>query len=237
MKSILFKVLRWSLLLMLCVVISFGLDETIKLYVPNQYNPFKPLSINDETTFLTQQKINGLKSDDQACFNVLETSDLKFRRLPDQETGESCGLFDTALLQQSDISYGGGITLKCAALVSLAIWEQHGLQPLAAKFLQQEVVRIKHYGTYACRNINNSKEGRRSQHAYANAIDVAGFILQDGSEISVLKDWQKDTAEGRFLTAIHQSACQYFSSVLGPNYNAAHNNHFHFDQGPFSICR
>lgn len=237
MLNKLLKLSRWLFILLVCVLISLALEQIIDRHLPDAYNPFEPLSINDEITFLTQQKIRSLKSDQQACYDVLTESDLKFKPLPDQVTGESCGLYNTALLEQSDISYGGGITLKCPALVSLAIWEKHGLKPLADKILQQEVVRIRHYGTYACRNVNNRKEGRRSQHAYANAIDVAGFVLKDGSEISVLKDWGKDTNKGQFLKAIHNSACQYFSTVLGPNYNAAHNNHFHFDQGPYSICR
>jgi len=237
MQSAILKISRWILILFVCVLLSLALEQSLDRYVPDEYNPFEPLSINDDITFLTKQKINNLKSDQDACLDVLADSDLKFKPLPDQETGESCGLFNTALLEQSAISYGGGITLKCPALVSLAIWEKHALKPLAEEILQQEVVRIRHYGTYACRNVNNRKVGRRSQHAYANAIDVAGFVLQDGSEISVLRDWGKETPKGQFLSAIHQSACQYFSTVLGPNYNAAHNNHFHFDQGPSRICR
>jgi hypothetical protein len=36
---------------------------------------------------------------------------------------------------------------------------------------------------------------------------------------------------------VHQGACGLFTGVLGPRYNQAHADHFHFDRGPFGICR
>ena len=32
-----------------------------------------------------------------------------------------------------------------------------------------------------------------------------------------------------FLRAVHQGACKTFGTVLGPDANAAHKDHFHFD--------
>ncbi len=77
----------------------------------------------------------------------------------------------------------------------------------------------------------------RSQHAYANAADIAGFTLADGRHIDILTHWGAGTAEGRFLRQAHAAACRYFRAVLGPAYNAAHRDHFHLDRGPFSSCR
>ena len=37
------------------------------------------------------------------------------------------------------------------------------------------------------------------------------------------------TASAQFLRAVHRSACRTFGTVLGPEANAAHNNHFHLD--------
>ena len=54
------------------------------------------------------------------------------------------------------------------------------------------------------------------------------FVLEDGRRISVLDDWHGGTAaEREFLRVVHQSACKRFGTVLGPDYNAAHENHFH----------
>lgn len=209
----------------------------MQTYVPDRYNPFAPLLIQDTPTFVTKYKIIGLKDDPQACFEVLSNSDLKFERIDDRETGSGCGFYNAAVLNQSSISYGGNITLTCPALVSLAMWETHHLQQLSQAHLGQKIQQIRHYGTYACRNINSTKKGRRSQHASANAIDIAGFRLEDGTEISVLNHWNSDNDKGEFIREVHDSACDYFKTVLGPEYNDLHRDHFHFDMGSSLVCR
>ncbi len=206
-------------------------------FVADRYNPFAPLVIADRPSLITNFKIASLKASDQYCFSVLDNSDLKFERLPDRATGRECGFFGAATLHQSQVSWGGEIALKCPALVGLAIWERHNLQPISQQIFGQKIVRIRHFGTYSCRNINNGKSGQRSEHAYANAVDISGFRLADGTEISVLRDWGKRTEKGKFLKAAHKSACGRFSTVLGPNYNALHKDHFHFDQGPNVSCK
>lgn len=40
------------------------------------------------------------------------------------------------------------------------------------------------------------------------------------------------TKEGAFLRRLHRGACGTFSTVLGPEANEAHRNHFHFDLAP-----
>ena len=99
------------------------------------------------------------------------------------------------------------------------------------------ITRVDQLGTYACRNVNSAAAGRRSQHATANAIDIAAFRLADGRSISILDDWGKDTAEGRFLAAARDEACDFFNVVLSPDYNRLHANHFHLDLGGFRMCR
>ena len=65
-------------------------------------------------------------------------------------------------------------------------------------------------------------------------------MLADGRRISVRDDWAGDDHEARFLRAVRSSACTMFSTVLSPDYNAAHADHFHFDQADRmvgSVCR
>ena len=98
-------------------------------------------------------------------------------------------------------------------------------------------MRIDQLGTYACRNVNSAASGRRSQHATANAIDIAGFRLADGRSISILDPGAEDTPEARFLAAARDEACRFFNVVLSPDYNRLHANHFHLDLGGFRMCR
>ena len=99
------------------------------------------------------------------------------------------------------------------------------------------MVGLRHLGTHACRNVNHAGAGRRSQHATANAIDVAGFVLQDRREVRLARDWSGAPAEAAFLRAVRDGACRWFNGVLGPEYNAAHQDHFHLDMGPWRSCR
>ena len=70
-------------------------------------------------------------------------------------------------------------------------------------------------------------------------IDIAGFVLEDGRRISVLRDWNDDEEERRFLRVVRDGACGVFATVLSPDYNAAHADHFHFDQAArwSGVCR
>jgi hypothetical protein len=82
-------------------------------------------------------------------------------------------------------------------------------------------------GSYNCRNVAGTS--KRSEHAHANAIDVSAFVLADGRRITVQGGWNGNRSERAFLKAIHKSACRRFGTVLGPDFNKAHHDHFHLD--------
>jgi hypothetical protein len=104
--------------------------------------------------------------------------------------------------------------------------------------LEQPVGRIVHLGAYACRNVNNRAEGLRSEHATANAIDIAGFVLADGRQITVKDDWSGSSPKrAAFLREIRDGGCGIFDVVLSPDYNVAHHDHLHFDMGTYRTCR
>ena len=54
---------------------------------------------------------------------------------------------------------------------------------------------------------------------------------------AVSKAWNSGGANQRFFAAIHSSACKRFGTVLSPNYNGAHRDHFHFDMSGNGFCR
>ena len=128
-------------------------------------------------------------------------------------------------------------SLSCRAAVSLALWERHVLAPAAQKYFGQNVATLEHFGSYSCRNVYGRANATRSQHATAEALDVAGFVLEDGQRIRVLKDWEEGGEKAAFLKEIRTGACRFFDAVLSPDYNGAHRDHFHFDRGPYRACR
>jgi hypothetical protein len=127
--------------------------------------------------------------------------------------------------------------MTCPQALAYAFWTAHDVRPAARAELGSTVVRVDHYGTYACRNVYGRATGMRSEHATANALDVAGFRLSDGRRISVARDFRDAGPEGRFLRRARDGACRWFRAVLGPDYNAAHRDHFHLDRGRYAACR
>jgi hypothetical protein len=96
-----------------------------------------------------------------------------------------------------------------------------------------------HYGTYNCRVISGTDT--LSEHAYANAIDIAGVELQTGERYTVLDDWEDgdpspETEGGELLywLAHEMHDLAIWNVILTPEYNAAHDNHFHVDLTPGS---
>ena len=227
------RVLRWLAGLTVAgLLIVLGLPQ-----LPDRWNPWAPIRLADAPNFLTGLKLRQLRDEPQACQAILDTSDFVYQPVDDRVTGEGCGFHNAVRLRESRISYGGGFIVTCPLAVALALFERHALQPAAQASLGQSVAAVDHLGTYACRNIGSREGGRRSQHATANAIDIAAFRLADGTRVTIAQDWNGNGAKGRFLDEVHDGACGMFGVVLGPDYNRAHRDHFHLDLGGFALCR
>jgi hypothetical protein len=165
------------------------------------------------------------------CLSVLKASDVKYTPLPNQSFGGGCQTIDTVKLMRFSTEASNLGAMTCPLAASFTAWAKHAVRPAARQYLGTDVVRIETFGTYNCRNVNGARSGKLSEHAYGNAVDVAAFVLKDGRRISVLKGWNGTKDERAFLRRLHESACKRFGTVLGPNYNSAHANHFHFDMG------
>ncbi|MGD8219389.1 extensin family protein [Pseudomonas thivervalensis] len=205
--------------------------------LPPQWNPWAPLDVNLAPNLLTRFKLMALRNDPQLCDQALATSGLRTARQADSGASTTCPLTNVLRVQGGEVALSSSFLASCPLAVAFALFERHGLQPAAMAVYGQKVTRVDHLGSFACRNMYGRESGARSQHATASALDIAGFRLADGRTISVLRDWPKDTADARFLRQARDGACDMFSVVLSPDYNAAHRNHFHLDVGPWWICR
>lgn len=177
----------------------------------------------------------------QQCYNGLGTTRASFTPLPDQYFGAGCSAVSAVkltALRSDDASLGvsnlGAVT--CPLAQTFAGWARFGVDRAARQILGSPLVRIETMGSYNCRTV--AGRDRLSAHATANAIDVSAFVLADGRRISVSGQWSEGTpAERQFLSVIHASACKRFGTVLGPNYNAAHRDHFHVEISARNSCR
>jgi hypothetical protein len=227
----------WRIVFLLVPVAALVLLWPGSIRIPDRWNPWAPLDLTQPPGFLTGYKLARLKTHPAACRAVLATSEFRYKFVPDRAVGQGCHFQNVVQVSRSQITYGSGFAATCPLAVGLALFERHAVQPTAEAVFGEPVVAIEHYGTFACRNINNAEGGRRSQHASANAIDIAGFRLRDGRQITVRADWDDGGDRGRFLKNVHDKSCRIFSAVLGPEYNAAHRDHFHLDLGRYSMCR
>lgn len=226
----------FALLLIAAGLLAWAVQSG-RVDVPPHWNPWAPLRVAEPDHFLRGYRLQRTAADPALCSAALAASNLKHTAVPDNATGDGCGW--AAAVRVDDARFAPAFTLTCGAALSLAMWERHALQPAAEAHFGHPVARVEHFGSYACRNVRGaSGEGeRRSQHATANAFDVAGVRLDNGRRISLVNHWGVGGAEGVFLREARDGACRFFKGTLGPDYNAAHRDHFHLDQGPYRICR
>ncbi|WP_353229697.1 extensin family protein [Novosphingobium sp.] len=172
---------------------------------------------------------------ERQCLASLSQTQVNFTPLPDQYFGAGCSTYnavrlgwlrsDDAHLQLANL---GAVT--CPLASSLEGWARYGVDRAARQMLGSPLSRIDTMGSYNCRNVAGTD--RRSGHASANAVDIAGFVLADGHRISVKGGWSEGTpTERNFLRVIRASACKRFGVVLTPDYNPAHHDHFHLEVG------
>ncbi|MXQ08219.1 extensin [Alphaproteobacteria bacterium GH1-50] len=207
--------------------------------LPDAWNPAKPLVISDPVTPLTGWKLRGALSGGPACLAALSEEPVQsLPPLVDTDT-PACGIRDRVRLTGVGDARLAPVETDCAIALRLAMWERHGLQPDALRLLGTEISEILHFQSYSCRPIRTmaGPGGRMSTHATGEAIDIAGFSLADGRRLTLISDWEGDGPEAAFLRATRDSACRWFATTLGPDYNALHADHFHLQARGWGLCR
>lgn len=175
------------------------------------------------------------------CIARMDAIVARYALLPDRTFGGGCSAIGSVQLRDIGTPVTNLGAMTCALGYAFTLWVQSDLQVPAMGEFGSPVARVETFGTYNCRNVNGAATGRLSEHAYANAVDVSAFVLKNGRRISVVGGWNGSgdggAREGRFLRSVRASACRRFNTVLSPDYNDAHRDHFHFDMGRGPLCR
>lgn len=213
-----------------------------------QHDPWTPLALGDPPGWTTSRKLADLRANVAECRAFLDRSGISSTALTPTGAG-ACRREDRkALASPARLAVSlrpGGAQATCGIDAGLGWWLRHAVQPAARAALGSPVIAVEHLGTANCRRIGGGDEGNWSEHATGNAIDIAGFVLEDGRRISVRRDWTGGSGEAQdasaFLHMVRDSACTAFATVLSPDYNAAHADHLHLDQarrtGGWTACR
>lgn len=202
-----------------------------------EHDPWAPLDLNDPKGWATERKLLALRSDVPACRAVLQRSNVDYEVLDPAGQGD-CRRADRTQLSSYPLSPDAPAT-TCPVAVAMEVWKRDTLDPVALEIFGSRIARVEHLGAYSCRRMYGREDGPWSEHATANAIDIAGFVLEDGTRVSVLTDWPGEGDRPRFLREVRDGACDAFATVLSPAYNAAHADHFHLDMDDrwTSVCR
>ncbi|HEX2764268.1 MAG TPA: extensin family protein [Allosphingosinicella sp.] len=192
--------------------------------------PWTQLDLARPVGAATSGKIARL--DAAECRALLRRAGIGFKTLPPAGRDE-CRADDLVRLR------GGAVTIayrpsdlatSCKVAAALALWEWHVVQPAALRHFGVGVASIDHFGSYSCRRPYGRSTGAWSEHARANALDIAAFRLTDGRRISVASDWADPGGRSRFLRDVRDGACRIFATTLSPDYNRAHRDHLHLDE-------
>lgn len=202
--------------------------------LPPEWHPVAPLDMATPATALTPFKLRRAVRTPDQCLAALETGG-QFTAMAPLEGDGACGIPNRVALSQVGTSRITQVETACATALRLALWEREVVQPTAQQILGQPVLRLRHQGSYNCRSIRGG--ARLSSHAFGAAIDIRAVVLADGREIPLLGNWEGDSPEARFWRALRDGACDWFVTVLGPEFDANHADHLHLQASGWGLCR
>ncbi len=119
-----------------------------------------------------------------------------------------------------------GPIVACRFALSFAAWAGRSAAPVLSARRGAALAAIQTGPGWECRGRNRQPGAKMSAHANGLALDVAGFTFADGSRLAV------SGANDPGVQAVRTSACEWFTTVLGPGSDVFHSDHLHLDLQP-----
>lgn len=156
-----------------------------------------------------------------------------------------CGIANPVIVRRilPEVALEPEATLRCETALSLARMTRDMLIPAAARAFphKPKLSGVHQASGYVCRNRNSADDGKVSEHAYGNALDIAGLSFGDEKMPVMIARQDDGTVEAAFQRAFNALACLYFTTVLSPGSDATHQDHMHLDvierKSGFRYCR
>jgi hypothetical protein len=168
----------------------------------------------------------------KACMAALNAAGATFKEAPRVEDGSQCGI--DAPIELSAVAPGVTVEpaarIRCETALALSRWTTASVVPaLEAALPGEKLVSLQQASGYVCRNRNGATNGKISEHALGSAIDIASFTFESGKSLAIAPREKDSSLEGAFQQAVVATACLYFTTVLDPGSDAAHETHLHLD--------
>jgi len=178
------------------------------------------------------------------CTAALRALGVVFKETPRIDDGNGCGIDKPIIVSEAlpGISLKPEATLRCPAALALARWMKDSVIPAASAALPEQgrITTVNQATAYMCRLRNGAGTGKISEHARGNAIDIASFHFEKGEDVAVRSRREDPTLTGAFQRTVSAAGCLYFTTVLDPESDAAHETHFHLDvierKGGYRYC-
>ncbi|GHC65835.1 extensin family protein [Limoniibacter endophyticus] len=190
---------------------------------------------------LPREQSGAMPQSELACRRELKRVGVQYTDIAPINDGGGCGVAWPVKVSglSGGISMKPAATLNCQMALAFAQWTKSDLAPAARTRYLSGVKAIHQGSSYSCRKIRGTAVA--SEHSKGNALDVMRIELNNGRDINVRKPGLFAFRQRSLLNNVRGDACSYFSTVLGPGYNADHWNHFHFDlksrRNGYRACR
>jgi hypothetical protein len=182
----------------------------------------------------------------EGCRDDLKTGGVRFTPWPLRPSRMASGVVCEAPEGVAIRRGGAGLRFQPLARVNCAFALRLGrfeavMQEEARSVFKSPVASIVHLGTYNCRKMAAYPDFV-SEHSFANAIDIATFVLKNGSRVEVERDWVRaeqpaKTPAAQFLRRLTRRLYDehVFSVVLTPSFDSHHKNHLHLDGAAYTV--
>ncbi len=179
------------------------------------------------------------------CTRLLTGLDVTAKPLPPVGSADSCGApAPVEVTAIAGVKLAPAATLSCPMVAALHHWVTDTLQPLAQSMLATRVTSIANASSYVCRSRNHIAGAKISEHARANALDMASFTYARADLPAGWAQWlgaDGKPVAGSFIERVRLGACSDFTTVLGPGADEYHGDHFHLDvlarKNGYRICQ
>jgi hypothetical protein len=177
--------------------------------------------------------------EEAACRKALADLGVTFEPQQALDGTGTCGAAEplkvTAL--PGGVAVKGAPVMVCQVAQALATWVRDSVVPQAQLHFSAKLEAVEIGTSYQCRTQRSGT--KLSEHAFANALDVSGFAIEKRAAV-IVKPYEPETPEGKFLSGVRAGACLQFSTVLGPG-SADHDDHLHLDmrgrRNAYKLCQ
>ncbi|RUL97481.1 extensin family protein [Rhizobium chutanense] len=183
-------------------------------------------------------------ADHTECTAALQALGVVFKDTPRIDDDNGCGIDKPIIVSEPlpGIKLKPEATIRCPTALALARWMKESVIPAASAALPEQgrITSVNQATAYMCRLRNGAGTGKISEHARGNAIDIASFHFEKGEDVAVRSRREDPTLTGAFQRTVSAAGCLYFTTVLDPESDAAHETHFHLDvierKGGYRYC-